>query len=459
MLSHILSQNMYLILRPLLFATLFFIFSSSTASESSITYLHKDIPLSEITASNLEWNPFAKRIYNGFDNGVYWFKVESLGSDLDQILTIPESHITRASLHYNGNEIDKLTNARYISFKLQSNTEKHVYYLQVNCLKEARIPIEIKTYDEYHQSELNEYIVIGLYCGIVLSILLFNLFSYFSFNNKMYLLYMFMVLGMSANAIYKDGLIALLFGIEGINEVLEPPINAILVISSVFFTSSYLNLNNRLKKVKILGISVAMLSIITNIGFQVTNSFLLFSMTAILHLLSLNIYWSAGVILWKKSYYARFFAIAYGVPLLFAHDYYISPHFGITGLGLPPVLYKIGSVFEMVIFTYAIMYQIKKLAKENTSIREKLIDYASQIKESNNGSGKKELSVNELVETYSFTLKEIAILKDVALEKSNRDIAKEHFISENTVKYHTRNIFNKFEVKNRKEAGEKFLNE
>jgi DNA-binding CsgD family transcriptional regulator len=424
----------------------------------TISYIHKDLSFLEIDSPNIEWEPFEERIYDGFNNGVYWFKVECSASYVDQILTIPESHITRASLYLLGNEIDKLSKTRYACFKLKANEEKRVYFLRVNCLKEARIPIEIKTYEEYHQSELNEYIIIGLYCGIVLSILLFNLFSYFSFNNKMYLHYMFMVLGMSANAIYKDGLIALLFGIEGINEVLEPPINAILVISCIFFTSSYLNLNNKLKKLKILGVSVIGLSIIANIGFLVTNSFLLFSMTAIFHLLALDIYWSAGVILWKKSYYAKFFALAYGVPLLFAHDYYISPHFGIAGLGLQPVLYKIGSIFEMVIFTYAIMYQAKKIARENTEIRLKLIDYTLQIGAPKNEVIKKELSIDQLVAAYNFTLKEITILKDVALEKSNKKIAVEHFISENTVKYHIKNILQKFEVKNRKAAGEKFLN-
>lgn len=451
---------MHLSSRLFKFVALFFIFNSYGAIGNTISYLHKDIPLSEITASNLKWNPFAERIYNGFDNGVYWFKVESSASDVDQVLTIPESHITRANLFLNGVEIDKQEPSRYIVFKIPSSSEKETYYLRVNSLLEARIPIKIFSESEYYNNEEQfDIIIIGIYIGVVLCILLINLFSYFSFGNIIYVQYIFMVIGMSVNAFYKDGIPALFIGFEGLNEHLELMLNSIIVISCIFFTNSYLQLGNNLKLLKRISIALAALAVILNITFQVTGSFLIFTIVHILHLASLDVNWIIGIRRWKKSPEAKLFTLAYGLPLILAHDYYISPHFGITGLNLPLGFYKIGSVFEMILFSWAVMYQAKKLAKENATIRQKLIDYASRVNEPNSGLDKKGLSVDQLVEAYSFTLKEIAILKDVALEKSNKKIAEEHFISQNTVKYHIRNILNKFEVKNRKEAGEKFLNE
>ena len=48
--------------------------------------------------------------------------------------------------------------------------------------------------------------------------------------------------------------------------------------------------------------------------------------------------------------------------------------------------------------------------------------------------------------------REIQLLHWMVEGHSNREIAKELFISENTVKYHIRNIFQKLEVQNRTEA-------
>ena len=50
------------------------------------------------------------------------------------------------------------------------------------------------------------------------------------------------------------------------------------------------------------------------------------------------------------------------------------------------------------------------------------------------------------------TKREIQLLRWMAEGYSNKAIAEQLFISENTVKYHIRNIFQKLEVQNRTEA-------
>jgi two-component system NarL family response regulator len=56
------------------------------------------------------------------------------------------------------------------------------------------------------------------------------------------------------------------------------------------------------------------------------------------------------------------------------------------------------------------------------------------------------------VQTTSLTARELEVLRLVARGMSNRDIAKELFISENTVKNHIRNILEKLQMKSRMEA-------
>ena len=56
------------------------------------------------------------------------------------------------------------------------------------------------------------------------------------------------------------------------------------------------------------------------------------------------------------------------------------------------------------------------------------------------------------VPTPRLTDREMEVLKLVAKGLNNRDIAKQLFISENTVKNHIRNILEKLQMKSRMEA-------
>ncbi len=433
------------------------VFYSLAVHATKVEYLHQDLPLNEIQNSK-EWNAYQEKFNEGFDNGVYWFKIDLERHDVPNVLVIPESHISRATLYSSSIEIPKDNElTRYVKFKIPPSKSTKTYYLKVDCLLEARIPIEVISAEKHYKDEMIAFLIMGLYVGIVVCIMLINLFSYFSFGNKTYIHYMFMVLGMSVNAFYKDGLTALIFGLDGANEVLEAPLNSIVVISSLFFTVSYLALGDQYKKAKIAGITTIVLAVVCNIIYQFTGSFLSFTLVHIFHLLTLDIFWGISLFMWKKSHYAKFFALAYGLPLLFAHDYYISPHFGVEVLGLPLTFYKLGSVFEMVVFTYAIMYQARKLADDNLKMRREIVDYTNKLKEQNKDLNSEQSIIGELIMEYNFTQKEIEVLKALSEAKTNKEIGNEQFISENTVKFHIKNIFNKLQVNNRQDAGKKYI--
>ncbi len=421
-----------------------------------VFYTYNDIPLQEIQSNKTEWTAYNNPIYEGLENGVYWFKIE-LTTNTPKILNIPESHISNAVLYYNNIEIKRKENTRYVTFNLNPKTNKSIYYLKVNCLLEARIPLEIKEIDAYYKSESKQFIISGMYLGLVLCIIIFNLLSYLSFKDNTYIYYIFMVIGMAMNAVYKDGITALIFGLEGINERLETSLTGILVISAIFFSTKFLSLNKYLPKLKNLGIIIVIVSLLFNIIYIISGNFKLFILTDILYLIALDIFWFTSLLLWNKSKYAKFFCIAYGIPLLFAHDYYISPHIGVKVLNLPLIFYKVGSMFEMIVFTYAILSKSKDIEKENKEMHKKIINYTYELKNIEI-SDENHTSTDELIKLYSFTIREIEILKKVASEKTNKEIANELFISENTVKYHIRNILQKLEVKNRKEASDKYLN-
>jgi DNA-binding NarL/FixJ family response regulator len=71
---------------------------------------------------------------------------------------------------------------------------------------------------------------------------------------------------------------------------------------------------------------------------------------------------------------------------------------------------------------------------------------------------KQGLSVQERAEkrdAYQFTKRELEVFKLYALGKQRNEIGQQLFISENTVKYHLKNVFTKLEINNRTHAIEK----
>ena len=59
---------------------------------------------------------------------------------------------------------------------------------------------------------------------------------------------------------------------------------------------------------------------------------------------------------------------------------------------------------------------------------------------------------HERIETGELTIRELEVLRELALGASNREIAERLVIAENTVKNHVRNILAKLNLRNRREA-------
>ncbi len=89
--------------------------------------------------------------------------------------------------------------------------------------------------------------------------------------------------------------------------------------------------------------------------------------------------------------------------------------------------------------------------------RIEIVDYTNKLKEQNKDLNSEQSIIGELIMEYNFTQKEIEVLKALSEAKTNKEIGNEQFISENTVKFHIKNIFNKLQVNNRQDAGKKYI--
>lgn len=444
-------KNHYWILN--LSLTAFFIFGAFNSFGQKVDYLHSPKTLQEITKiDSNNWLEYTSpyQIYNGVNNGIYWFRISCEKSNKNRIISINESHVTRATLYIGYRKYPPISNKRFVTFKVP---KKQTVYLQVDCRLEARIPLIIQDEKTFVDSENNEFLLMGIYYGVVLSILLINLYSFFSFKDKTYLHYMLMVFGMAANAFYKDGMFAAYFGRYGLNETIEPLINSIVPLSAILFMQSYLRAKYYRPRLFLVSSSIIVLAQVLTVTVIITGvEMWLFTTTDVVLMVSIDLFWLTGAMMWSTSFEAKFFTIAYGLPLIFAHEFYLFPQFGIKFLELGPNWYKVGSVFEMIVFTYAIMFRAKRIKKELQFMKNQVLEYTIQLRSERKKLSEESVAM-ELIRRYDFTLKEIDILRDVAKQKTNKEIAKEHFISVNTVKTHIRNIFNKLEVNSKQMAG------
>ena len=133
--------------------------------------------------------------------------------------------------------------------------------------------------------------------------------------------------------------------------------------------------------------------------------------------------------------------------------YYFSGFsFGFWSVTGEDIIVKIGSIIDMLVFTYAISYRMKFEERKKTERLLELEQELSLVKAENKNKNPYFIFLKE--NNYSetpLTLKEIEIIELLYQGLTNPQIAKEMFISVSTVKTHVSSIFRKFRINNRKD--------
>jgi DNA-binding CsgD family transcriptional regulator len=152
-------------------------------------------------------------------------------------------------------------------------------------------------------------------------------------------------------------------------------------------------------------------------------------------------YWIFGLILFNRNIFIKIFVFAYALILFAAIDFFVLRILGIsTGL-VNDVNIKIGSILEMVIISFAVLYRMRELKLENEQMYLEIVNY-SKLNSITNKSN--------VIDNLS--LREHDIFNLIIEGNSNKEIANQLNISINTVKFHIKNIYDKLDVSSRKEV-------
>ncbi len=342
-------------------------------------------------------------------------------------------------------------NNEFIDFDRNSHFEENSYINNMNGGSGSAKSIPESSVADLATSESQTLFRQGMYYGFALMLVLLNLVCFFLFEEKTFLYYSLALAAMSSLLFYSDGLFSLL-GLDLANGILNSQAIFLMIsaISGALFISKFLSLNEKLPKLKYATILVFVIATTFLTFAWITNNVVMTQVANALFFSVLATYFMAGVFLFGKKNYAKFFVIASFIPLLFSFDFFVLGPMGIDFLSTQTMHIKAAAIAEMLIMTYAIMYRMQAL-KEEHSLRQAEMRIFLKRQEAIATRTKTERFVEDmylenLIMHYDLDGLEIKLLQYISEGKENVKIARKLKTTENEVEEMTKELYEKLEI-------------
>lgn len=428
----------------------------------SITF-YKD-NTNQLTLKEVKFKPFLglENKLLGFNNATFWFKIsfQNLKNNEAIFLDIKESSIKKIEIFDSENlvtSVDNTSENPNLQLKITKPLNK-TFYLKTTFNKQVYFNLQINTKADYYKNVNFTYFKFGWFYGLVLMILLINLFFYFSLKDVVFLWYCFFLISINLGIATYDGALNFLLKDAVSLKYAIGTIYFLIPVSCAIFSIKFLRIDLYWIKIKYAAFGLLLIQAVLTILYFNTNNFKFIAFGDNIALIIFLSSWILGLLLFKKQTFARFYVLGYSIILFTTILYTISVNFGIQFFTVTLDHMKIGTVIEMFILTYAITVRIEKIKEENEFNRNEIINFIDKIYslEDQLNTGKDPLKntddkIKQLISEAKLSEREAEILLLIAKGKSNNEIAKTLFISVNTVKYHTSNLYEKLEINKRVE--------
>ncbi|WP_298777831.1 LuxR C-terminal-related transcriptional regulator [uncultured Polaribacter sp.] len=427
------------------FIVITFLFQFSVFSQTEI-YFFKDSNHS-FTIDNIEKANFQlleKEISDKYFDNYYWFKIPAIETNSKYIFRITQAKINSAEAYYNKILIKKLNNERYLSY---SFFRDHDTYIKINPSQEGYIPVELNVEEESILKEKNQLLINGFYYGFTLLVILYNLFYYVLFKDNAFLYYALFLVNISFGIFNMDGMLNFYNISPKISNILLIANYIFLAYFSSKFAKSYLFLNQYFPKFKKYSYVIEFAVVVLGVLYLFQGEYLYLLLLNILIFTLFFTYWLFAVFMFKKNVYIKMIVFAYVIILFSGIDFYVLKYWGVSIMNVNATTIKIGAFFEMIILSIAVLYRMNTLKHENNFMRSEIVNFSKQVNE--HSVNTKEKNKPSL---YDLSHREREIFDLLVLGKSNKEIADELNISINTVKFHVKNIYEKLNIKSRKEV-------
>lgn len=407
----------------------------------------------------------------GLNNATFWFKVvvESTQNNQPLIFSTEENSVEGVEIYQNNillSSEKESTGIRYPILKVK-NYNTQPFYIKVRFKRQVNFPLKVYTESYFSTLDKISFLKSGFYYGFVAMVFIINLFFFFSLKDNAFFLYCIFLIAINLSIANFDGLSSF-FIPSSIANYATLAIHFFLAVSGAIFATAFLDLKRLYPKSIVIGGGLLSLTIVAYILYVGSQNYIFYALGNIVCLLVLLVYWLMGVYVLKSQLSAKFFVIGYSLILFTALLFAIPQDFGITHLSLSIETVKLGAMFEALILTYAITHRVKILHQENAKYTENIKDYVQQIFRLEEQLSKKENlevapqktledKIEIVAKEHALTEREADILLQIVNGLKNQEIADKLFVSVNTIKYHTRNIYEKLDVKKRGDITTKIL--
>jgi len=428
-------------------------FASNTTKHYSLDYLidsKNDHTIDTVTKEN--FSPFTNS-FPGLQQQNFWFRLQ-MNEHLNEnvvFFTFNAISIDELIIHQFDNDsclkVFEFKEKNKKNISLAVNPQKGtVFYFKVHFTKSIYMPFKLLSSFEFKNSERNKLLEFGLYYGFSFVVLLINMFFFYQTKDKFFVLYSLLALSISLILLELDDFFYLLFRDFSGVKYIALWLNTFLLIALALFTSNALKLDSYNPWLNKIGWILIVFSSIFFMFFSYTDISLWYSIGILFNTIALFLYWFSSILLFNKEVFAKFIFIGYTIIYISSIVYILPSDFGFLDIGFTLQYFKIGSIIEMVVFLYAISYRYKGELLAKDKIQH---DLDIKNKEFENINLQREMTFERLIAEFNLTKREADIAELLLLGKTVKQIADKVFLSESTIKYHSKSIYQKAGVKNK----------
>ena len=304
-----------------------------------------------------------------------FYQINSDGSVADPIET-------GFLLPFDSRQVDHTTFAFPLYF---SDNNPYEFYIKVVSKKAKMLPIKILKKDEFYQYKSNNDVYYGMFFGVIVVMVLYNLFIFVSLKDRSYLFY---VLSILSTGLFFAGTSGYLFqyihpNLPELNGVLLIILSACVSLFSSIFAQKFLETKRNLRIMHrffhlIIGVSILCI-LMCLLGINIMFYSLVMYFTLLAFIIGLLI---TGVILWRRGNKAAlYFTTAWfaymvgGMAVIFVNLNIIKYNFIIRHGA------EIGAMLEVIILSLALSEKYKRIKAEKESNARRIIDMQKQAQE------------------------------------------------------------------------------
>lgn len=391
-------------------------------SETDKYNVHNNMEILEDTTGNLTIQDVKSMNYSdkfkknsggipsyGYKSSVYWlkFEIENISEIENLILEFPYAPHDSIVVYemkesgykvYEGGDLlpfnKRVRPHRHVTFNIEipKNTAQ-TYYVKIQSEGSLQLPVVLWKSEAFTEKSINEYLLLGIYIGITLAMIGYNLFLYASLRFKSYVWYILLLIGTSMSQLSFNGILYQFLwpNLPWWNNRSILFFMAFACIAASLFVNKFLEVKNVSKKLS----SILNYSVFLNIIFIII---LMFNYQLALYIISSSytiyvlLIITITFISWRKgTKYARNLFFGWFVFLICS---LISV---LADSGIFPVnaftkyILTYGAIFEMIFFSMALGERVKviqeekekaeKQALENKEIAIKNLEKADRLKD------------------------------------------------------------------------------